>query len=293
MKPMLASNVEWDKIKFPCYASPKIDGIRIIIADSTVLSRTLKPIPNRYVQAHLGHPEYEGLDGEITVGKPNGKRVMQDTTSGLMSINGTPEFIYSVFDLWTFPDLPYMERYKTLSNYNFNDGRIQVLAQTRMRNYRDLEEYEANALKNGYEGVMLRGIDAPYKYNRSTVKEGYLLKLKRFEDDEAIIMNVEEELHNTNEATLDERGYTKRSSHKENLVGMGILGSLKVRDIKTGIEFSIGTGFTVEQRNQLWKIAGSLPGKIVKYKHFANSGVKEAPRFPVFLGFRDEIDLLW
>jgi DNA ligase-1 len=39
----------------------------------------------------------------------------------------------------------------------------------------------------------------------------------------------------------------------------------------------------------MW-LAGTLAGKIAKYKHF-EVGVKEAPRFPVFLGFRNPLDM--
>jgi DNA ligase-1 len=73
---------------------------------------------------------------------------------------------------------------------------------------------------------------------------------------------------------------------------MGTLGALKVRDVTTGIEFNIGTGYTAAQRAELWAmwLAGTLAGKIAKYKHF-EVGVKEAPRFPVFLGFRNPLDM--
>src|SRR5690606_1152285 len=121
-----------------------------------------------------------------------------------------------------------------------------------------------------------RSIEGPYKQGRSTFKEGHLLKIKRFEDGEAEVVGVEEQMHNTNEATLDERGYTKRSTHKDGKVGAGVLGSLLVRDTKTGEEFGIGTGFTMEQRNNLWEGRQYLIGKIVHYRHFP-VGRKDAP----------------
>jgi DNA ligase 1 len=139
--------------------------------------------------------------------------------------------------------------------------------------------------------VMLRHRSGPksrYKFGRSTAKEGTLLKLKRFTDDEAVIVGFEEELFNGNAAVVDELGHTKRSSHQENMVGKGRLGAMvcKTRD---GVEFRIGTGFVASQRQELWDTRSSLVGKLVKYKHFP-IGAKTAPRFPVFLGFRSEID---
>ncbi len=68
------------------------------------------------------------------------------------------------------------------------------------------------------------------------------------------------------------------------------MGSLKVRDVKTGVVFEIGTGFDQALRDLFWDRRGDYPGHIVKYKHFAG-GSKDKPRFPVFLGFRDEGDM--
>ncbi len=98
-------------------------------------------------------------------------------------------------------------------------------------------------------------------------------------------------MHNDNVATKDKLGHTVRSSHKENKRPASTLGALVVRDLKTDIEFEIGTGFDDELRQKIWDNRVDWQGLTVKYKHFAISGVKEKPRFPVFLGIRDKEDL--
>lgn len=57
MKPILAGEVtDPEKIKFPVYASPKYDGIRALVVDGLLVSRTLKPIPNHYIRSMLSTP---------------------------------------------------------------------------------------------------------------------------------------------------------------------------------------------------------------------------------------------
>jgi DNA ligase-1 len=153
-----------------------------------------------------------------------------------------------------------------------------------------LDKFEAKQLERGLEGVILRDPDGIYKCGRSSTNEGILLKLKRYEDSEATIIGVEELLSNQNDAKTNKLGHTERSSHKENMVPMGTMGALNVRDLKTKVEFSIGTGFDADTRADFWKDRKSVIGKIVKYKYFA-SGSKDKPRFPVFLGFRDKRDM--
>ena len=62
------------------------------------------------------------------------------------------------------------------------------------------------------------------------------------------------------------------------------------RDRVSGVVFSIGSGFTESQRADMYANRDTLPGRLVKYKSF-NIGVKEKPRFPIFLGFRSPLDL--
>lgn len=297
MKPMLAVEAG-DDIKFPVYASPKLDGIRAVIKDGKPMSRSLKIIPNKYVQSVLSNPLLNGLDGELVVGPPNAQNVMQSTTSGVMSYEGEPEFTFWVFDYWTSPQTPFNSRLETLREnlarliVTTDVGKhVEFLDQVLISTQEELDQYESYCLSCGYEGIMIRSPEGEYKYGRSTLRQGYLLKVKRFTDGEAIVTGFEELMHNANEAKVDNLGYTERSTCKANLEPMGTLGSLLVTDIETGIEFKIGTGFDAAKRQEIWDNKGKYIQQIAKYKHFANAGVKEKPRFPVWLGFRHKEDM--
>lgn len=289
IKPMLGVAVDTTKLVFPVYASPKLDGIRVIIKDNQVLSRNGKPIPNVFIQSLL--KSYHGLDGELIVGHPTHPNVFQLTTSGVMSIEGTPNVRLYVFDCWYAEggiDTRYNEVLKITQGSSIVD--IEVVPQIIINSLEELYKFEEDCLAKGYEGVMLRYPNAPYKNGRSTVKEGALLKLKRFSDSEAYILGMEPLLRNHNEATKNALGHTERSSHKDNKIADNLLGALNVKDMHTGIEFSIGSGFTEEQRRDIWNKQIELIGSIVKYKYF-EVGVKDKPRFPIFLGFRDKGDI--
>ena len=83
MKPLLACEVPLDKVNFPIYVSTKFDGVRAIVKDGVVYSRSLKPIRNKHVQKLFGKPEYEGFDGELIVGDIYAKDVFQRQQVGL------------------------------------------------------------------------------------------------------------------------------------------------------------------------------------------------------------------
>lgn len=293
-KPMLATDADLDKLRFPVYASPKLDGIRASIVDGRLLTRTLKEVPNRFVYNALSDHKLTGLDGELIVGPASSPTVYRDTVSGVMSRDGVPQATYWVFDLHDQDGWPYADRYDHLVNVWFgrddltSSVKIDYLAQTLITDEAGLQAYEEQIVGLGFEGVILRSIDSPYKFGRSTVKEGYLLKLKRFCDSEAEILEVIEEMHNGNEATTNELGRTKRSSHQENKTGKQRMGALLVRDIQTGVEFQIGTGFTDLDKQQFW--LSDHRGMVVKYKYFP-VGVKDKPRHPVYLGLRHKDDL--
>lgn len=291
-KPTLAVNADFAKIQYPVYASPKLDGIRCSIVDGKALSRTLKPIPNKHIYGQLSNHSLNGLDGELIVGSPTSPTCYNESVSNIMAFDKTPNYTYYVFDHHEVNG-SFARRFQELLASLGQWGKypqICLLEQNLLANEDDMLAYEAAKVEEGYEGIILRSPEAPYKFGRSTVKEGYLLKVKRFEDSEAEIIGFEEEMFNGNAAETNELGRTKRSTAAAGLSGKGTLGAFQVRDVVTGVEFSIGTGLTAAQRQSHWLNRDTILGGILKYKYFP-VGVKDKPRHPVFLGFRDARDM--
>lgn len=285
-KPMLAAKCDdLSVVQFPVMLSPKLDGVRAVVQNGVVLSRSLKPIPNPHVQRRFRH--LEGCDGELIVGHPYAHDVFRTTTSGVMSQTGEPDVQFYVFDNFIRPATPWWLRLDTGVGI---EPYVVVVPQTICYEVDTILDLEAAYLNMGYEGVMLRARDGSYKSGRSTLREGLLLKVKRFTDDEAEVLYMEERMHNGNEATTNELGRTARSSHQANMVPTGTMGALIVRDLKTGVVFSIGTGFDDAERARWWSLEDEAVGRIVKYKHFA-VGSKDKPRFPVYVGERSQLDL--
>lgn len=297
-KPLLAETLEdVAKVPFPCLVTPKIDGIRALRIGKTMVSRQFKPIRNRTMRNLLSQLLPEGSDGEIIV-----DGTFQDVTSKVMSISAGIDFkepfTYYWFDyVKDDPNKPYDKRLEDIRNYVEHNTDILCHSQAKIiplypkeiNNKEELLSYEERVLAENFEGVMVREPTGKYKMGRSTLKEGILLKLKRFVDTEAMVISVHELYHNENVKEKNELGFSKRSSKKEGLIPATKLGSLEVVN-DAGEKFHIGTGFTDQMRQDFWNDADNLIGKIVKYKYF-KTGSKNAPRFPTFVGFRDEDDM--
>ena len=297
-KPNLAATLtKPELIKFPVWASPKIDGIRCVFFGGVAYSRSLKPIPNPLVQefATAFASMLEGLDGELTVGSPTDANCMQNSMA-VMAKKGEPDFTFHAFDwypsqsgLTDVSGFEFWERsdvveYRVADFYKqYPEVDIRAVPQHMVTSFEDLGTSEAQWLSDGYEGMMIRTHDGAYKCGRSTEREGGLVKVKRFVDAEAVVVGFDEEMRNENEATRSATGATERSTSKAGLVGKGTLGALVVE--RGGVRFNIGTGFTADDRRELWCHRASLLGKLVTFKFF-DHGTVDAPRHPVFKSFR-------
>lgn len=305
-KPLLAATLEDpEHLTFPCLATAKIDGIRALKVNGDLVTRTFKPVRNVAIRSILQGLLPEGSDGEILVGES-----FQDTSRAVMSSKGTSDytgpFSYYWFDLVTHDATrPYEARLQDMREYiaahpdilNHPQAKVIPLFPEQMDTVEQLVSYEKEILDQGHEGVMLRTPLGEYKMGRSSLKEGILLKMKKFSDGEAKIIDVEELFHNENDKKRNELGQNRRSTKKEGLVSSGVMGSFRVMNLVSSdgsfaddIIFNIGTGFTAQMRATFYAERGSLIGKIVKYKYF-EKGSKDVPRFPVFLGFRDPDDM--
>ena len=320
-QPLLAERKAPDlaKLKYPKLGSPKLDGIRCIIRGGQALSRKLKPLRNVFIQDCLrGLPE--GLDGELMVGDTLDERAWNAAQSGITSRDGEPDFTYQIFDhLADDPNEPFSQRFRRASvlveDYLPAYPWLRLVPHTELPDANAVERLEDHYVCQGYEGLILRSPDGPYKFGRATMKEEYLLKVKRFIDVEAVCAGYVERMHNGNEQERDERGYAKRSHAKAGKVGTDTLGALVcrigVRDDGTFfvpevthnpgrygpggydiVEFEIGTGYTDAERAALWaRRHTDLIGSIHTLKFQGLTPDEKKPRFPVWKGERDLDDI--
>ena len=294
--PMLAAAANLKKIQYPVLGFPKIDGIRAVIHRKQALSRKLIALPNQFIQGFFNHDHFQGLDGELVVGRPTDPLCIKHSTSGVMSRGGTPDFTFYVFDKWDASIPSFQDRLieARMQIERIGAARVVPLEYQVLHCEDDLLAYEAAQLDAGYEGIILRSHNGGYKHGRSTVREGGLLKLKRFQDSEARVLEVIEEQFNGNEAQKDNLGRTKRSSAKAGKVGKGRAGALRVKDLRIGVVFEVGTGMTDADKEEWWAW-WNLPEhqrgrRIVKYKFFA-VGMQERPRHPVYITWRHPVDM--
>lgn len=300
-RPMKGDDAVRDRLQFPYMLTPKIDGYRCVVRNGVALTSSLKPFPNKYLQKVLGVPECEGFDGELVIGNPTDSSVFRNS-GALRKIEGEPDFGFFVFDDFSNPHLDAHARFekmqrriKALPHGSTASMRVIAVPVKLVQDEAQLEAAESKLVAEGYEGVMLRQPNGPYKYGRSTVKENLLLKVKTFLDGEAVIIGFEEQMLNTNEKVTDANGRSKRSSAKAGKVGKGTLGNLLVRGINgkfKDVEFEVGTGegLTHALRQHIWNTRERFMGKVITYKS-QDVGGYDKPRIPVYKGFRDPAEL--
>lgn len=326
IKPMLASGLkneaDINKIQYPVLVSPKFDGIRCIIhPELGPVSRTLKPIRNNYIRSILEklQPNINGFDGELICSLSHNLEdsigTFNETSSGVMSATGNPNFKYWAFDDFTNPNKPYQQRDQVIDDklpgisYNAPVRRVK---QYWVNHKAELLAYEKRFLKQGFEGLMLRAPDGPYKFGRSTLNEGYLIKLKRPASAEAIIIGFAEmcEAVYTKEdgSIMTHTDYDKHpnltygeirqlyncSKHKDKQILKNTLGALVVRGLAgieahnhefMDVEFELGTGFDDALRQEIWNNKDKYLNKMVTFEYQYEGSINK-PRFPVYKRFR-------
>lgn len=272
-KVLLAVKSDLDKLKFPLLASPKLDGIRCVTPDGEAKSRTLKDIPNKHIRRMLAELPYaKDLDGELVTLDADGNVEDFNTIQGnVMRHEGIAKFQYLVFDSIRYMTKGFQYRLSQAEAQcnalnAVQDEIVKLVPHVLVENMEQLNEFEAACVAQGYEGIMTRSIDGPYKQGRSTVNQGILTKIKRFDDCEGTVVGYQ--------LQKDKDGNDKP----------GLLGAFEIDTDEFG-KFWVGSGYSAAQRQVYWDTRDALCGKLmtVKYQPF---GMKDKPRFPTFKGFR-------
>jgi len=282
-------------IRFPKLISRKLDGIRCAIDEGKAITKSGKPIPNKFIREWLEANVPDGLDGELLVGNPADEGVYGRTFSAVMSHAGEPEFSFHVFDLANEPDLDATERLSALAVMvnNLHLKQVVLVDQYLCHSQADVDRSYAQFIEEGYEGAILKDPAGPYIEGRSTPKNQIQLKLKPESDWEARIISVYEAETNNNEAYTNEVGETKRSTHAENKVGNGMCGGFIATDLTTGLQIRVAAGrLTHAERTEIWNNQASYVGKLAKYRSMSYGTMTNGqPRHGRWIGWRAEEDM--
>lgn len=130
-----------------------------------------------------------------------------------------------------------------------------------------LDRYARDCVAEGYEGIMIKDLSAPYKCNRNT----NWLKWKPVHDYDLQIVGVEE-------GTGKNRGR---------------LGALICEGVDAGVQIrvNVGSGFSDEQRDEFWQNQSAVIGQTVAVLADAvtkNQDGSYSLRFPRFKTFRTD-----
>jgi len=240
------------------WLSEKLDGVRCILKNGHIFTRTGKPIqaPDSFLD---GLPKGVVLDGELY-----GTRGNFDEISGIVRKNIPVEaewrsIRYMIFDV-VDDELDYEARQALLHGIApSQSGCYEIVEQTLCEGREHLDSTLARIERCGGEGLMLRRPHSKYEFKRSAS----LLKLKSFRD-------------------LDARVVEHRAGKGRHEARLGAL----VCELADGKRFKCGSGFTDKQREHPPPVGTRV---VVKYFEMTKNGV---PRFPTFVGTRAEQDAI-
>ena len=123
--------------------------------------------------------------------------------------------------------------------------------------YESIKEYHDRFVQEGYEGAMIKDLDAPYKFGRGPG----VMKLKAFHDIDLEVVGFKE----------------GTGKHLDNL------GSILV--VHNDVEVNVGSGFSDEMRNEVWHNKDKYLGLVaeIRYQEITPDG---SLRFPTFVCWR-------
>ena len=284
----------FEYIPYPHLASPKLDGVRGSIQGNNVLSSTLATLPNWNLQERFRQSTLCGLQGEFVMGPAYAPDVFNKTMSTVMAANKPVEgLIFAVFDHVTEEtrNLPFETRLESARALvkAFGQSYVVMVPQREIANYEELVEFEEEMLLRGYEGVMIRCMDSPYKEGRATLREASIFKLKRLEDSEGVVVGFDTGRHNTNPQERSEEGRAKRSYAAEGLIDSDMVGALLVEF--NGQQIRVAPGkFKHHERRDMLQHPSDYIGRYVKFTHMPH-GAKDQPRMARAVGWRDPRDM--
>ena len=175
-KPMLAHDYEdyKDKISFPIFTQPKLDGVRCIVRSDGMWSRNGKQIisaPHIFdsLKSLFEQDPHLVLDGELYADKLANDfnkiiSLVRKSKPTKDDLKESAEVIqYHIYDIPSVNET-FVKRFQTLNKLTLPDCCVIVKTE-QIDNENDLSAYYSDYMTEGYEGQMLR-LDSHYENKR-------------------------------------------------------------------------------------------------------------------------------
>lgn len=270
-----------DLSKDSWYLSRKLDGVRCLAffnehGEVSFFSRSGKP----FETLDIVGDELERLnlsnvvmDGELCMVDKNGDEDFQSIIKEIKRKDHTiSNPLFQIFDLISLEDFENKTSKEKLSERldnlkitleNISSKYFKVLGQDILTSWDMFESNMNHAVKNGWEGLMLRKDDT-YKGKRSQD----ILKVKKFYDDEYVVIDL------------------------ENSINRVIVDGLEVEEMMLkkvviehkGNRVDVGSGFTIDERRKYFNNPNEILGKTICVQYFeetTNQNGTNSLRFPV------------
>jgi DNA ligase-1 len=236
------------------WVSEKLDGVRAYWDGERLWSRRGNPFqaPGWFVSDFPPQP----LDGELWLGRGHFAQLSGIVRTARPVDADWRSVRFIVFDL-PLADQTFDQRLPRLRELVSQAGSpyLAVVEQQRPGNHQQLMARRDEVIAVGGEGLMLRRGASVYQAGRSDD----LLKVKRFDDAEAIVMGI-----------LPGKGKYQ-----------GMMGALRVR-LADNREFRIGSGFSDAERTDPPPL-----GSVITFKHSGHTATG-LPRFASFVRVRND-----
>ena len=272
------------KITGVCYIEYKYDGVRVIAivqnGTATLHSRNGKLLENfPHIEEALSKPEFEGLvfDGEVMsedfqtlmrqVHRKEGAQT-EDSYLAVFDMLTLEEFNAGGTDMTAFNRRERLISLQPLFNYRLQLVDAVLLDLDTDKGQESFKAMNKQALAEGYEGLMIKPVNADYKCKRSHA----WLKIKPFIEVTLKVVALEE-------------GTGKNK---------GGLGALVVEGEDDGkfFKLNVGSGLTDDNREQIWANQDNVVGQLVEIRADAVTISQDNhafslrfPRFKTFRGF--------
>lgn len=308
--PMLAANIEPENVPIGSYLSVKLEGVRGQCYTDGLLTRQLKPFPTRQLYELMQGVETFcqrygiSLEGEFYVHGWPFDRIQSATRAEDNDDALLLEF--HVFDCYVEEDkdAPFSKRYayycwavKTLNDAGYCF--VKAVKQTLVTDTEMVIATYENALAQGFEGFVAK-CDLPYKFGRSTKKQGYFLRGKPDDPFDGVVLDIVERQTNLLDSEVNELGYQFKRQDKDAKEGAGIaqVAIVYCPEIDKICRVSLTRGLMDYQdtdkgpsREKLWQQKDVYIGAVMKFTGIPVKGQK--PRSPRYDSFRYDLEPIY